>query len=329
MADGLSFEAAERERAARWKRWSSALPEAAREPGPYAASDGVGHARRFEFCLPREHACLSLLPEVRAQALALFATVGARWHGSVDGGPSNHLLSSQVQCANALGRMVSDPARLVRAFGPVLGTRDVLEIEPGRVLTFEYIGDVDFFGEGFDGVRVRGSMCTSVDAAFLHCTVDGVVELILVEWKYTESYRRRTVDVARDATRWQRYGTALMAPDGPVRGDLLPFDEVLQEPLYQLVRQQLLAWELEKSRAHRADRVRVVMVAPSANLAYQGSLYGLTVRMLGESVSEVWQKLLRRPDRFVTMDSAVFTDPDVTSIEYAARYGDTLSVETT
>ena len=65
----------------------------------------------------------------------------------------------------------------------------MLEIEPGRFLTFEYIGDVDFFGEAVDGVRVRGSMCTSVDAAFVHRTADGVVELVLVEWKYTESYR--------------------------------------------------------------------------------------------------------------------------------------------
>jgi hypothetical protein len=308
------------------------LPEAAREAGPYAGSDGVENGRRYEFCLPRDYARWSLLPEVRLEALGLFATLGVRWHGSVDGGPSNHLLSSQVQCVNTLGQMVSDPARLVRAFGPVLGTRDVLEIEPGRFLTFEYIGDVDFFGEAVAGVRVRGSRCTSVDAAFLHRTVDGVVELILVEWKYTESYRPRIVDVARDATRWQRYGSALMAPDGPVRGDVVPFAELLQEPLYQLVRQQLLAWELEKTRTHGAERVRVVLVAPPANLAYQCSLYGSTVRTLGKSVSEVWQRLLRRSDRFVTMDSAVFFDPTMTSIEYAARYGDTLTpplVETT
>jgi hypothetical protein len=34
--------------------------------------------------------------------------------------------------------MIADPARLVAAFGDVLGTVDVLEIEPGRCLTFEY-----------------------------------------------------------------------------------------------------------------------------------------------------------------------------------------------
>jgi len=33
----------------------------------------------------------------------------------------------------------------------------VLEIEPGRYLTFEYIGPEDFFGEATNGVRVRGA----------------------------------------------------------------------------------------------------------------------------------------------------------------------------
>ena len=35
--------------------------------------------------------------------------------------------------------MVTDPDRLVRAFAGPLGTVEVLEIEPGRHLTFEYI----------------------------------------------------------------------------------------------------------------------------------------------------------------------------------------------
>ena len=104
--------------------------------------------------------------------------------------------------------------------------------------------------------------------------------------------------------------------------------ELLQEPLYQLVRQQLLAWELEKARAHGADRVRVVLVSPRENAAYQRSLHGTRIRALGGCVSEVWQSLLRRPDRFVAMDSATFLDPAVTSAEYVARYGPS-AIETT
>jgi hypothetical protein len=66
--------------------------------------------------------------------------------------------------------MMREPSRLVRAFGDLLGTAEVLEIEPE-----------DFFNEASNGMRVRGAHCTSVDAAFLHCTVGDVVELVLVE----------------------------------------------------------------------------------------------------------------------------------------------------
>jgi hypothetical protein len=38
-------------------------------------------------------------------------------------------------------------------------------------------------------------------------------------------------------------------------------------------------------------------------------------------VSEVWQRLLVRPDRFRSVDPAVFLDPEVTSAEYVSRYG--------
>ena len=39
-------------------------------------------------------------------------------------------------------------------------------------------------------------------------------------------------------------------------------------------------------------------------------------------MSEVWQRLLRSPDRFLTIDPRVFHDPAITSREYALRYAD-------
>ena len=128
----------------------------------------------------------------------------------------------------------------------------------------------------------------------MHRTHDGVRELILVEWKYTERYGPRTVVTAKDAVRYERYGHLLAAPDGPIVAGLFPFEELLQEPLYQLVRQQLLAHELEKAGAHGADRVRVVHVMPAGNSAYHASLHGTVAPLLGATVKDVWQRLLRR-----------------------------------
>ena len=317
----MTYSDEEKSRAAAWKCATLTLPAAAKVPTPYIGKDGTAGPRQYEFCLPAESAALSLLPEVRESALALFAELGIPWHAGVDGGPSNHLLSSQVQCVNALGQMVNDPSRIVRAFGDLLGIAEVLPIEPGRYLTFEYIGPTDFFGEAPNGLRIRGAHCTSVDAAFLHRTKDDLVELVLVEWKYTESYRVRKPDPAKDVVRLGRYGIAFADPDGPVRSDGLAFELVLDEPLYQLVRQQLLAHALETSAAEGADRVRVVHVLSEHNVEYQHSLHRPGHRALGETVSEVWQRLLRRPERFLSIDNAIFLDPEVTSVEYASRYG--------
>ena len=302
---------------------TTSLPEKARAPGRYVQG-GAEQGPPLEVCLPPHHSALNLLPEVRATALALFVELGIPWHASADGGPSNHLLSSQVQCVNALGQMVSDPGRVVRAFGGVIGTAEVLEIEPGRFLTFEYIGDHDYFSEAPTGRRTRGSMCTSVDAAFLHRTSAGVTELVLIEWKYTEAYLLRDPEPAKDETRRRRYEPAILELDCPVRADLLAFVDLLDEPLYQLMRQQLLASALERDRAHGADVVRVLHVHPAANLAYQASLHRPSQQALGHTVDAAWSSLLRRPDRFAVLDSEHFLDPAVTSQEYVARYGDLL-----
>jgi hypothetical protein len=308
----------ERRRAAAWKTHTDALPPAAKAPAPYVGKDGGSFGAPLPFCLPNDFSDHNLLPAVREPALALFAELGIPWHAGIGGGPGNHLLSSQVQCVNALTPMMIDPSRLAVAFESVLDVGEVLEIEPGRFLTFEYIGPEDFFGEAPGGERIRGAHCTSVDAAFLHRAPDGAQELVLVEWKYTESYRVRTPDRARDETRRRRYAATVDDPAGPVRGDLLAFDHLLDEPFYQLTRQQLLAHALEQSGV--ADRVRIVLVLPSANEAYQQSLARPEHQALGDTVSKVWRRLLRASERFSTLDSAVFLNPLVTSEEYQLRY---------
>jgi hypothetical protein len=189
-------------------------------------------------------------------------------------------------------------------------------------MTFEYIGPADYFGESPAGPRIRGAHCTSVDAAFLYRTAAGRTELALVEWKYTEEYRRtRKADPVKDAIRWGRYGEAWMSPNGPLHCDLVPFEDMLDEPFYQLMRQQLLAHRLEQEHVLGADRVRVVHVLDPANVAYQQSLTRPGHRLVGDTVDQVWARLLRQPSRFTHLDPAAFLDPLVTSDEYVARYG--------
>ena len=318
----MTYTEHEKVRAATWKARTSTLPIAAKLAAGYVHQDGTTSATQYDYCLPAAYAERSLLGAVRGPALALFDELSIPWHAGVGDGPSNHLLSSQVQCVNAMMAMVDDPARVVRAFGDLLGIEEVLQVEPGRYLTFEYIGPTDYFGEVPNGQRVRGAHCTSIDAAFLHRALDGAVELVLVEWKYTESYRLRRPDPAKDKVRERRYGRAVADPEGPVRGDLLPFDLLLDEPIYQLVRQQLLAHALEQDHAEGADRVRVLHVLHPGNEKYQQSLHRPEQLALGRTVGEVWQRLLRRTDRFTSVDPRLFLDQEVTSREYLLRYAE-------
>jgi hypothetical protein len=317
----MSFAKTQRHNAIRWKTHSCTLPEAARVAAPYVDKGAEPGVTEYPFCLPVEYADFNLLPEIRAGALAIFAELGIPWHAGVREGPTNHLLSSQVQCVNALTSMVSEPDRINAAFGHVVDIQEVLQIEPGRFLTFEYIGPVgkDYLHEAKNGILLRGAHCTSIDAAFRFRNGTGLVELALVEWKYTESYRRRAPNRVKDAVRAGRYEDLYQALDGPVH-NRVPLHLLFDEPFYQLLRQQLLASELERHRVAGAEIVRVLHVLDPANVAYQTSIAEPAMKELGDTVDEIWSFLLKDSARFRHVDPAVFLNPAITSAEYAARY---------
>jgi hypothetical protein len=310
---------AERARAAA-VAWKHGLGPEAQEDGPFR---GLGpDADVYPFCLPTGHTELNLLTEA-AGAVGFFSARGVEWHAAIAGGPSSHLVSSQVQCVNALFAMTDDPELVKRAFGDVLPIDTVLPVEDGKYLTFEYIGQKDHLGEVPGRHRRRGANCTSADAAIRYRTPGGDIEMALIEWKYTEQYVGSKLSADRADVRRARYITHWNDPDGPVRPEVIPYDDIFVEPFYQLVRQQMLAWLMEQDHEQDATRVRVVHVAPRANEEYYASLNRDSHRAAGGDVSKVWAKMLRRPDRFEAIDSAIFTDEarQLTSPAYRSRYG--------
>ena len=320
------YAAAANRRQVQWKSRTAALPDAARQTG--SVHNRAGEEVAVDYALPREYAEYNLLPEVRQEALAAFAHLKIAWHQGVGRGPTAHLRSSQVQCVNALGQMMADPGRIVHAFGKTLDiarVRDFGEIdtaEVGRYLTFEFIGGQDYFGEGRGRPRTRGSQSTSVDAAFAYTTSQGVDALALVEWKFTETYPSADGKAkAREAERLRRYASALTAPDSPIDLSGVDIPDLFHEPIYQLVRQQLLAHALETDQSVKADFVKVVHVLSPDNTAYTRSYVAPSLASLGTTPGDVWKKLLRAVDRFVQIDPAIFLDPVVASHDYRDRYG--------
>jgi hypothetical protein len=296
------------------------LPPEAQAPEFYLGPNGEHRSGPFPFCLPRGYASHNLLPLVRDDAIALFHGLDIPWHAGVDNGPSNHLLDSQVQCVNALMPMVTDPDRLIAALGGILDLGEVRPFPDGTYLTFEYIGDRDYLGESPRKPRRRGTRCTSVDAAFQHTAPDGARELILLEWKYTENYRPDPTRQAGHTARRQTYGKFLTNPMGPIRSELLPLEALFDEPIYQLVRQQLLAHEIEQDPDSGFDRVRVAQVLPAANTAYEMSIHNTGAAALGDTTTSAWATLLAHPNRFLHVPPEAFCIASASGDGYSTRY---------
>jgi hypothetical protein len=90
--------------------------------------------------------------------------------------------------------------------------------------------------------------------------------LLLIEWKYSEQYRGHRLSQDPQGKRPQRYADKAFSPNGPIRSDLgLVLDDFFHEPFYQLLRQQMLAWQIE--RQGHFDRARVLHLSPSGNRA--------------------------------------------------------------
>jgi len=327
------FVRAARKAAITWKASSTALPDHARGPGEYRRWPSL------QFVLPRDDATYNLLPEARSVGLQRFAAAGIPWHDG-DGSPSNHLLSSQVQCVNALAPFVDRPDALAAIFGTVLPISEVLPFGAGECegatlspfdstdhVVFEWQGLANYLHE-WSGAPVRGANATSADAAIRYRTPGGHIEIALIEWKYTEKYPdgKLSTSATSHATRAARYQPLLDRPDCPLDTSRLSLDDLLVEPVYQLMRQALLAHEMELAHELGAEVVRVVYVAPATNHALWASpgspRFAELASGFGGHLGHTWQSLLRDPSRLVLLDSATLVAQDApTSTEFKARYG--------
>jgi hypothetical protein len=228
---------------------------------------------------------------------------------------------------------VGDAGALKALFAPVLPIDHVVPFgDPGApddFVVFEWIGLGDYLHEGNGKPRTRGANATSADAAIRYRIPDGGTEIALVEWKYTESYPtpHPKPNAKSNATRRSRYESLW---GSVVRTDLVDLEDLFVEPLYQMLRQQMLAQEMELAGELGAQRVRVVYAAPARNDALWSSLATAALRELQlpttrtttRDVRELWDVLRLERDRFAWIDTASFVAPDApTSAEFKSRYG--------
>jgi len=270
-----------------------------------ARVDGFYKSKYRPYCLPREHAEENLFPEIREPMQAYFARNEIKWHDGHEGKPSNHLCDSQVCCANFVFPFFDKPEALAALLRPIFPElKEMLPIEDEQYIAFEWIGQKDYLGEKKPNKakRTRGALYTSADAAVMSMLSDGRKQIVLIEWKYTESYYPTWLKYARSGTdRTIIYKKLYRKKDCPISKVLThSFNRLFYEPFYQLMRQQFLAHEMEKAHELGVDIVSVLHISPRHNQDFK-RVTSPDLRRLGSSPTEVWQKLVIQPDRFTSV----------------------------
>jgi hypothetical protein len=293
----VTFKAQEIQRHTQYKQTSPHF-------SPLARDDGIFAKKPRTFCLPQALSEENLYSGFRNAALAYFNAAGITWHQAINGKPTNHMCSSQVCCVNFLYAFVDQPealAHLLRPHYPNL--RRMLPMDedrPNHYVEFEWIGQANYLNERIKGKRKRGANVTSADAAVMFECTDDTKHIVLIEWKYTESYSNQSIKIANSGTdRSAIYYSLYSRADFPLDKVRLPnFDDLFYQPFYQFMRQQLLANEMEKARELGADKVSVLHICPDDNQAFQ-KVTSPNLQQFGSNVVEVWQSLLVHPDRFL------------------------------
>ncbi len=283
----------ERIRQAEFKRVSPYFSDDARIDGTYRGT-------QYAFLLPDDRLGENFYNGIRSEVLQYFVDHRISWHTL-----ARHLCSSQVCCLNFLFPFMDKPEALARLLHPLFpDLKRMLPVEnAGNYVAFEWIGEQNYLGERVakNGIRTRGANCTSADAFVCYETVTGNVHAVLIEWKYTESYSSSRYHISKSGTdRTAIYRPLYEQVDCPLHRDLIPdFGDLFFEPFYQLMRQQFLAWQMEKAKELDADVVSVLHLQPAINTGYE-AVTSPALKSLGSSVSEVWGKLVVPADRFAS-----------------------------
>jgi hypothetical protein len=287
----------EKKRLLTWKATTPYLSSRAHAPGVF-----IGRER--DFCLPVACAEENLYDEIRKPALEYFASHDIKWHQGRDGRCSNHLCDSMVSCVNFLFPFADKPDALATLLQPALPSiGHMLPMdEPGRFVEFEWIGQENYLGEIVRGnrPRTRGANYTSADAAVRFEDTAGHIRMALIEWKYTESYSRSSKAVGSSGQRRLAiYRPFFDAADSPIVSTRLrDYRDLFYEPFYQMMRQQLLAHEMEKAHELDAETVTVIQVHPAQNLDLN-RVTSPGLESLGATAHAVWKSVLHYPGRFI------------------------------
>jgi hypothetical protein len=292
------------------KSFRSTVSAAAQQP-----ADGKG--KRNQYLLAHGHELENLYPSLKSDgsALAFFAERKIPWWKSsrsgdrlakaAYAGPSRNLASSQVSCVNFFLPLASIPGALLALLQEI--DTDVVAVETivdvqghSAPVEFEWVG----WREPLEGGPItRGANQTSIDALLVARTTTGR-RAYLIEWKYCEEYLHpeNKGDGPSGDTRKARYRHLYAAPTSSFNAEL-PFEELLYDPFYQLMRIFLVGDRMlveGVTETLRVDDLRVLVVCPNANEDYRRVVSTTPLGRRwpnGSTVQEAMRAGLKQPHR--------------------------------
>jgi len=262
--------------------------------------NGIFLGKEREFVLSEPE--LKLWNGIRENAINYFSKNNISWWNGKSK-PSGHILSSQIACLNHLyplrQRKDCCDAILKNIEGQI---NSALFVDTGFI-EFEKTGIKPL---GKEKSIQRGANSTSIDALMVGEKENGKRILVLIEWKYTESYTNNSLLISESGkNRLKVYEELLNDLNSPILCD--NFENLFYEPYYQLMRQTLLAWEMSKRKEYKADDWLHIHVIPKENYELRNTITSKNLN--GNTLEESWKKLLKFPEKYIVISPEDFISP--------------------
>jgi hypothetical protein len=250
--------------------------------------------------------------KIYPQVLDYFTKNKIAWWGGNK--PTGNVLSSQIACLNHLFDLRKDKKAVLSLLESVSNDFiDVIEIKTDVVGTrgyiqFEAVSDFDHLNER---IVTRGSNCTSIDALIYAKHKDGSRWLILIEWKYTESYGNLNLAIdgcivkpqkCKGKVRRERYTQLICASKQLKNKDNYCF---YFEPFYQLMRQTLWAEQIiihKSCERLKAENFLHIHVIPKGNIDLISKKYSCS----GDVLETTWKNHLIDPAKYIILSPDMF-----------------------
>jgi hypothetical protein len=254
---------------------------------------------------------LNLWEKIRTEAIEYFNEYNIEWHKDANGepkeGPEGHLLSSNIACINHLFFFRQNQELATIILKNIDNRVTNAEIIEDGYVAFEIIGNQNYLNEM---EHKRGTMSTSIDALMIGKKQNGKNIIFCIEWKWTEKYYE-TINFK--PKRYEIYKPLLENGDCPIIINDLKNDNysslLYYEPFYQLMRQTLLGWKMVEAGEYNSDEYMNLHIIPNGNILLRNTITATQLKAKGNSMSDVWSKLLKEPSKYKVIDYKELFEP--------------------